>query len=233
MDWLRKLLGKAESWDGSDRRSALRVPCVFEVQVTGARCSFLGKSKDIGPTGIRIEARGAFPDSLKPKLAIQIKHLSAPMDCDRDVVTAQVAWVRRKNAGLYQFAATFQEDIESLRRSWVRSVLAKAIKQPPKQKRRYLRVRCERMVAAFLNGEVVEVKLRDLSVQGARLEVLREVSQKDSLALRLEQMKVACEIRRVARANGVYVVGVNFQPDPAQAKKLLELIKSLNAAATK
>ena len=229
MDWLRKLLGK-ESWDGSDRRQSLRVRCSFEVQVSSSKCSFLAKTRDIGPTGIRFEGRGAFPDALKPGVALQIKHLSVPMNCERETIAAKVAWVKRKNAGLFQCAATFEDDINALRLSWVRPVLASAMKQPPKQKRKHLRVRCDWTIPAVLNGEAAEVRLRDLSMHGARFEVVREISERDTLLLRMKDIPLACEIRRVSKIGGTHLVGVHFRPEPAQGKQLLALIKTLTNA---
>ncbi|MBT9588193.1 PilZ domain-containing protein [bacterium] len=226
MDWLRRLLG-SDTWDGSDRRQSLRVRCNFEVQASSTQCSFLAKTRDIGPTGIRIEGRGAFPSSLKAGVLLQIKHLSAPMDCERETVKARVVWVVRKNAGLFQCAAAFDEDVETLRHSWVRSVLAKAIKQAPKQKRKYLRVHCDWTIPAQLNGEALEVRLRDLSLHGARVEVLREICERDTLSLRIKEMKLQCEIRRISKAGGSHLVGVNFRPQAAQQKQLLQLIKTL------
>lgn len=226
MDWLLKLLGK-DTWDGSDRRQSLRVRCNFEVQVTGSQCSFLARTLDMGPTGLRVECRGAFPSSLKKGVALQIKHLNCPMDCERETIKARVAWATPKNPSLFQCAALFEDEVENLKKSWVRSLLVRAIKQPPKQKRKYLRVRCDWTVAAQINGTATQIQLRDLSMQGARLEVPSEISERDRLVLNIKGLILPGQIRRVSKTGGTYMVGVNFQTNPGQSKKLLQIIKSL------
>lgn len=35
MDFLKKLLGLTENWDGRDRRSSLRAKCDFDLEITG------------------------------------------------------------------------------------------------------------------------------------------------------------------------------------------------------
>lgn len=230
MDWLLKLLGK-ENWDGSDRRESLRVRCNFEVQVTGTHCSFLAKAVDLGPTGLRVECRGAFPSSLKKGGALQIKHLNCPMDCERETVKARVAWATPKNPGLFQCAALFDDEVENLKKSWVRSILARAIKQSPKQKRKYLRVRCDWTVAAQINGKAAQVQLRDLSMQGARLELPAEISERDRIILDIKGLILPGSIRRVSKTGGTYMIGVDFQTNPGQSKKLLQIIKTLSSAS--
>lgn len=227
MDWLRKLLG-AEAWSGMERRQSLRAPCGFEIQVSGGQFSFLAKAKDIGPTGLRLEASGAFPKVLKRGLEVKIKHLNAPFDCQKDTVQARVVWVKRKNAGLFQCACSFQEEIEALKRSWVRSVLVKSLRQPPQQKRKYLRVRTDWLVPAILQSKVVEVRLRDLSLAGARFETQEEICERDSIALRLKDLKVACEVRRVTKVGGLFLVGVRFDEETQRSKYLLDLVKKLS-----
>ncbi len=227
MDWLRKMLG-ADAWSGMDRRQSLRAPCRFEIQVSGSQFSFLAKTKDIGPTGLRLEASGAFPSFLKRGTEVRVKHLNAPFDCEKDTVQAKIVWVKRKNAGLFQCACSFQEEVEVLKRSWVRSVLVKALRQTPQQKRKHLRVRTDWLVPAFLQDKVVEVRVRDLSLAGARFETPEEICERDSIALRLKDLKVACEVRRVAKMGGVFLVGVRFDEQAQNSKYLRELVKKLS-----
>jgi hypothetical protein len=226
MDWFKRLFG--QDWDGSDRRASLRAPCTFEMQVTGATCSFLARSKDIGPTGIRFEGRGAFPSSLKKGLEVQLKNLEVSMDCERDTVQGKIVWVKRRNAGQFECAATFLEPPEVLKKTWVRPVLARSIRTSPQQKRRYLRAKADWTVPANLGGQIFEVRLRDLSLHGARFESIRDLALHDQLTLRLKDMQLRSQVRRVQKVGGSYVVGVQFEPDAGQRKALIKLLKILS-----
>lgn len=229
MDWFKRLFG--QDWDGADRRASLRAKCTFEMQVTSSKCSFLAQAKDVGPTGIRFEGRGAFPSALKRGLEVQLKHLSASMECDRDTVVGKVVWVRRRNAGQFECAATFLEPPEQLKKSWVRPVLARAIKVAPQQKRRYLRVRADWTVPVNLSGQHFEVRLRDISLHGARFESIRELAVGEALTMRLKEMQLRCQIRRVQKVGGSWIIGVQFDPDSGQRKALLKMLKILSGQA--
>lgn len=223
VDWLKRLIG-GNDWKGTDRRQSVRAACDFEVQVTGDRCSFWARAKDVSDQAIKVEALGVLPSGLRRGTRLMLKHLNPAFDCPRDTIQVRVLWARRKTHSCFQLALAFDK-VETMRDGWVRNLLVRVLKKVPQQKRRHVRVRMDWMVPALVRGDVCKVRLRDLSMGGARLEMSREPRESERIALRVKDLKLPCEVRRVQRNGGTYLVGVRFPPEFNQSKKLLDVIK--------
>lgn len=224
LDWLRRLLGQ-QNWHGADRRQTLRALCNFEVQVSTNKCSFWGKAIDISEKALRVEVTGAFPSSLRSRQVAWLKHLRPPFGCPRDTLKARVIWVKRIHQGKFQCALAFDDDPAVVRRSWLPELLACALKHAPDQKRRHVRVRMDWLVPALFRNEIHKVRLRDLSMGGARIEINHYIQEGDTLALKVKELKLPCEVRRVTKNGGSYLVGLRLRPEFSQSKQLLQLIK--------
>lgn len=226
MEWLRKLLG-ADLWTGLDQRKNLRARCRLELQVQGGHWSLKASTRDIGPSGIRLEGTGSAPASLKRGAGLTLQHPEPPQQVQHASVRARVVWVKRRETA-FQFACSFDEEPDLLKDSWVRPILVQALQGSVRQKRHYRRVRLDWLVEATINQQPEEVRLRDLSLSGCRFEITRELNFHDKVVLQLKELKVPCEIRRVDKLGHAFLVGVRFQAGTHKSPLLIELLKKLS-----
>jgi hypothetical protein len=114
-----------------------------------------------------------------------------------------------------------------LDRSWVKASLDELVRSEPRQKRRYIRVRTDWVVQATAGGQEAELRVKDLSVTGARLESKEPYAVGETLQLQLDTMRVEAEVRRLTQHGLGYTLGVRFKSSDPQTQQLLNLVRKL------
>ncbi len=224
---LAKLLQKDPEWDGSEKRALLRVKCDVQVEVAMPKLRYLGQAFDISPRGVKIRVRGPWKASaFKPGQPLQLKSLEQCFGSEA-LVLASVRWAKRENDMQFLFGATFEDPVERLEKSWVKTVLKRHMKARVSQQRKSVRVRCNLPARLTVGDQILEVKLRDLSTGGFQVETLKTVPSDVEVTLQagpvdsLPKLYLKGTVRRVAQPLGTFSVGVRFGAQDAATKKVV------------
>ncbi len=163
---VKSLLGMSR-WDYSDRRNLLRLSCKKEVQVQIGEDLMVAEVRDLSISGLQLLCFGA----VKKDAIIKVKARDIGLSVEVDTITCRVHW-RVKQGPQYLIGASFEEDERSMQKSWVfeeLKLLSKKIAEST-QKRESLRVACRVPAHLKAGNEVRKCILRDLGLQGARVE---------------------------------------------------------------
>lgn len=221
LDLLQRLFGKHPDWDGKERRRTLRARCSVEVQVGGGGHEFAARVTELGLQGLRLETNAPINPKLKPGVVLTLHARSqsgGPM-------VGKLVRVRSRGTG--SNLAVKLDPAKPLSQTWARPVLEEAVRSEPRQKRRYIRVRADWIVEATYEGVEHEVRVRDLSVGGARLECREPLQVGRTVHLKMANMAVQAEVRQVSQIDLNYLIGVRFHPDQPHAEQMLELVRKL------
>jgi hypothetical protein len=229
----------ADDWAGSERRRGFRVRLPIELEVSGDSFSYLGKGLDLSPQGVRLRVRGPYkPELLKRGDFVKLKAVQVMYGVELHSVQTQVCWSKLEAPNVFVLALAFHESVENLRKSWVKTLLAKSLSQGPvRSKRVYLRVQCAKSTEVVLlsvpDGESMpkpdrfEVKLTDLSVLGCRMQTIVPISAGSILEVKIDQQRVKGSVVRCQKKPGSFELGIRFFADDEVAKKMLRSLKSL------
>jgi hypothetical protein len=83
-EFLQKLLGKTQAWDGSDRRHMVRCRCNLELRLQKPEC--LCRVRDLGQGGLRIDCQAGQVSGLKVGSSLEFR----PGDQDLKPVKGRV-----------------------------------------------------------------------------------------------------------------------------------------------
>jgi hypothetical protein len=224
LELLQKLLGKPvpPDWDGTERRKTLRARCSVDVQLAAAGLDLAARVTEVGPTGLRIESRAGAPARLKPGAAVSVQapgHSGSP-------VVGKIVWIRAKSPTGFSLAVRI-DTRKPLDSTWAKPVLQEAVRSEPRQKRRFIRVRADWIVEGTYEGQELEMRVRDLSVTGARLESRDPLQVGRPVLLKMANMMVEAEVRQVSQRELNYLIGVRFQAHQPQAEQMLQLVRKL------
>lgn len=214
-DLIQKLFGKV-NWDGTERRKAVRTRCSLELWLV--RQKTMGKVRDLGQSGLRLDCPVAYGPHLKRGTLVEL----APAEQQAPPVVARVCWIKNSSE-VCRLGLRFTS---ALKDTWMQDLIDRVAGQP-KQKRRHIRVRTDWTVQAYANGIPLEARLRDLSVTGCRFETVDSVVVGQALRLKMGSIEVAAEVRRVSGQGAVNLVGVRFDAQEPQTGQLVSLLRKL------
>lgn len=225
---LKKLLGGDPAWDGSEKRSLLRVKCDVDVEVAMPTLRYLGKAFDISPRGLRVRVRGPWKASaFKAGQPVQIKSLGQSFGSEAQVL-ASVRWAKREAESQFVFGAVFADPVERLEKTWVKTVLQQNMKAARvSQQRKSVRVRCNLPGKLTVGDQILDVKLRDLSTGGFNVEAFKAVPNEIEVTLQagpvenLPKLYLKGMVRRISQPLGTYSIGVRFGSQDAATKKVV------------
>lgn len=234
-DFLDRLFRKPEEWDGGDRRESLRAPCDFELELACPGLRYLAKAVNLSPRGIRLKVRGPWnPKIVRVNAEAQLKYLTPIFDAEFDTVKGSIRWVKKEAENLFTLAVAFEDDVDRLKRSWVKSELMKHLRSRVKQNRKQLRVRLNLPARFIFNGQDYEGHLRDISTGGARLEAFQIIPEGTQLIIQvgpvkpLPQLRLKAVVRRVTKEMGTMIYGLAFQYETADQKStVLQYVKQV------
>lgn len=223
LELLQKLLGKpVPDWDGMERRKTLRARCSVEVQVSCGGVQLQARVTELGPHGLRIESRAQAGPKLKPGATVNIQ---AGPDGGAPV-SGKIVWIRAKSPSGFSLAVRL-DPRKPLDGTWAKPVLQEAVRSEPRQKRRFIRVRADWIVEGTYEEQQLEMRVRDLSVTGARLECRAPLQVGRPLLLKMANMMVEAEVRQVSQRELNYLIGVRFQAHQPHAEQMLQLVRKL------
>jgi len=224
---LKKLLGGDPAWDGSEKRSLLRVKCDVEVEVAMPKLRYLGRAIDISPRGLKVRVRGPWNASaFKAGTPVQLKSLEQCFGSEATVL-AKVCWAKREADSQFIFGVVFEDPVERLEKSWIKSVLQKNMKARVSQQRKTVRVRCNLPGKLTVGDQILDVKLRDLSTGGFQVEGFKAVPMDAEVTLQagpvepLPKLYLKGNVRRVTQPMGTWSIGVRFGAQDAATKKVV------------
>lgn len=164
---LKELVGLG--WDFSDRRRLLRFPCKFEAQVGQGDDLMVAEIRDLSISGLQVLCYGP----IKKNQNIRVKCRNLQLEAEYDTVNCKVQWRDKEGTG-FLVGASFTDPESLMRRSWVFFELKKLGMEASKaaQKRKGIRVVCLIPALLGVEGEVRKVKVKDLGLNGARIEAV-------------------------------------------------------------
>lgn len=234
MGWLESLfqkwLRRRPEWQGQERREGLRVRCDFELEIQAPGARYMAQVVEAGPQGLRMRVRGPWnPKAIRPRQEVGLKFVEALYGCEVDTIGASIRWVRREGPHMFSLAIRFLEDVEVLKRSWVKPMLQRAFKKESRRNQReWMRARCQ-LPARLHHQGVQDVKIHDLSTTGCRLACLQPIAVGSDLEVEFQNLKLRAVVRRCQPDYGVYRLGLVFAPNAQAKARLLELVKQMLA----
>ncbi len=154
-------------WSYSDRRRLLRVDCSFEVEVRKDRETIKAEVRNMGLGGLQVLCHGL----LEKGESIQVRLPNTKAPVRYDTVTCQVRW-SQKSGPVTLVGLHFTEDESYMTRSWVFHTLKALGREAARvyQKREAVRVDCVLPATLKVGKEQRSARLRDLGLNGARVE---------------------------------------------------------------
>lgn len=204
-------------WDGSERRQRVRWPSQLQVTLKSPGHTFTGVVKDLSSNGMRLQIEG--PGVLKKGMKVSVIHPGPLPPGTSSVVQGKLIWLKEYSEELRMAALVLPS-----RDTWVEALCPAR----EEQARGKIRVRAEWLVPAEIEGQQEELRMRDLSVEGARLELGHPLEPGQRIVLRLYGIPVESEVRRCMPAGHRFQIGVRFLAAEEQLEKIRELVKKLS-----
>ena len=170
---LKELVGLG--WDFSDRRRLLRLPCKLEAQVGRGEDLMMAEIRDLSVNGLQVLCYGP----VKKNQSIRVKCKNLHLEAEHDTVNCTIQW-REKEGNGYLVGASFDDSEALMANSWVHFELKKLGLEMSKatQKRKAIRVVCLIPALLGVDGEVRKVKVKDLGLNGARIQAVGDKLEK-------------------------------------------------------
>ena len=143
-------------------------------------------------------------------------------DGETTPLKAKVVW-QNNNRNFCRVGLKF---VSPIRGTWVQRNVDD-IAGHPKQKRRHIRVRTDWTVEGRAGIETFEARMRDISITGCHVETKASLIVGQQLRLKLGNLEVAADVRRVSGLSGVNLVGLRFESQEPQTGQLVALVKKL------
>ena len=216
-------------WSYSDRRRLLRVACRLKAEVTYGRSVLKGEVRELSLGGLQLLCEGRVKEG--DRIRVRIHEVGASVRYD--IVTCRVRWTQKSGPNTL-LGACFTEDESYMTRSWVLDSLKKLGREASKvyQKREAVRVECALPATLRVGKDIREARLRDLGLNGARVECEGAVIEHGTLLTlgfgphkRLPPVSVLSEVILV-RGHRIPHYGLSFdrfeQGGPAAVERYLE-----------
>jgi PilZ domain-containing protein len=162
LDHMKSLAG-IEEWDFSDRRGTLRIPCQLQARLRTSGDEVEAVVVDIGLRGLCLLIKGKIRKGSVVELL--------PRNSSEQPVNCKIQWKKKHSDGFLS-GVSFQDDKESLSRSWlfeeVKAIGHEAVET--EQRRSGVRVICNTPAKLKLGTEKREVAMIDLGLGGALIE---------------------------------------------------------------
>ena len=162
LDHMKSLAG-IEEWDFSDRRGTLRIPCRLEARLRTSGEEVEADVVDIGLRGLCLLIKG------KVRKGSVVDLL--PRQSEEQPVKCKIQWKKKHSDGFLS-GVSFQDDKESLSRSWlfeeVKAIGLEAVET--EQRRSGVRVICNTPAQLKHGNERREVSMVDVGLGGALIE---------------------------------------------------------------
>lgn len=215
LELIQRLFGPKSTWNGTERRQFVRARCRFDLN--------LGKSqgvvsvREICQGGLRLECELNLAPRLKVGTVVELLQAgeSAP-------IKAKVNW--QKNSR--NFCRVGLKFIGAIRSTWMQQYVDE-IAGHPKQKRRHIRVRTDWTVEGRSGVDSFEARMRDISITGCRVETKASLIVGQQLRLKMGNLEVAADVRRVSGQSGFNLVGLRFEAQEPQTGQLVALVRKL------
>jgi hypothetical protein len=238
-NFLNKLFSEIPEWDGAERRRSLRAKCEFQLEVDLGQQPCPARTLDVGASGVRIRLDLPWSAMLKKGQEATLRYPHPPFECEVASVGGKIRWIKSDGKGII-VAIGFNDNIETLRRSWVKHVLLENFKNGADQKRKDLRVHSQLPALLQLPGDTAELQanLRDLSIRGARLQLANPLAVGTELLVRFNAfsshgpLTLRATVERSYPAEGsegeeqLHELGLSFTPQHGKKTAMLKLFKA-------
>lgn len=215
-EFLQKLLGKTQTWDGSDRRHMVRCRCNLELLLQTPQCCC--RVRDLGQGGLRLDCPAEQVRGLRMGANLEFR----PADQDLKPVKGKVCWLKTSGSTT-RIGLRFASPLPGTwMQKWIDDVAGQS-----RQKRRHIRVRTDWVVQAVAGNRTSEARLRDLSVTGCRFESSDSFVVGESVRLKMANMDINAEVRRITGNGNVQLVGVRFDSKEPETQQLVALLRKL------
>ncbi|MFN8608967.1 MAG: PilZ domain-containing protein [Vulcanimicrobiota bacterium] len=215
LDLIQRLFGPKVTWNGQERRQFVRARCRFDL--------ILGKNqgaisvREISQGGLRLECDLSLASKLKVGSAVDLNQPGETV-----AIKAKVVW--QKNSR--NFCRVGLKFSGAIRGTWMQQHVDD-IAGHPKQKRRHIRVRTDWTIEGRTGIDSFEARMRDISVTGCRVETKASLIVGQQLRLKMGNLEVQADVRRVSGQAGYNLVGLRFESEEPQTGQLVALVRKL------
>lgn len=215
LELIQRLFGPKVTWNGNERRQFVRARCRFDLNL--GRGPGVVSVREICQGGLRLECDLALAPKLKAGTVVELTQPgeSAP-------IKAKVSW--QKNSR--NFCRVGLKFMGAIRATWMQQHVDD-IAGHPKQKRRHIRVRTDWTVEGRCGIDSFEARMRDISITGCRVETKASLIVGQQLRLKMGNLEVAADVRRVSGQPGFNLVGLRFESQEPQTGQLVALVRKL------
>ena len=242
-NFLNKLFSEVPEWDGSERRRSLRTKCEFQLEVNLGQQQCPAQTLDVGASGVKLRLGQPWSALLKRDQEATLRYPDPPFECEHQTVAGKIRWVKTEGR-TFVVAVGFDENIETLRHSWVKNVLLENFLNGAHPKRKHHRVHSQHPAIIQLLGESTElrVSLLDLSTRGAKLELAEPLEVGTELLVRLAPLgsEPALTLKSVVRRchpararEALHEIGISFAPERGKKTAMLKLFRAAVAKQKK
>lgn len=215
LDLIQRLFGPKVTWNGQERRQFVRARCRFDL-VLGKNQGTISV-REIGQGGLRLECDLALAPKLKVGASVELNQPGEALP-----TKAKVIW--QKNSR--NFCRVGLKFTGAIRGTWMQQHVDD-IAGHPKQKRRHIRVRTDWTVEARTGIDHFEARMRDISVAGCRVETKASLIVGQQLRLKMGNLEIQADVRRVSGQPGYNLVGLRFESEEPQTGQLVALVRKL------
>ncbi|MBX3169507.1 MAG: PilZ domain-containing protein [Candidatus Eremiobacteraeota bacterium] len=215
LELIQRLFGPKSTWNGTERRKFVRARCRFDL--TLGKNQGIVSVRDIGQGGLRLECDLSLAPKLKAGSLIELTQTG-----ESSASQAKVTW--QKNSR--NFCRVGLKFISAIRGTWMQQHVDD-IAGHPKQKRRHIRVRTDWTVEGRSGIDSFEARMRDISITGCRVETKASLIVGQHLRLRLGNLEIAADVRRISGQGGFNLVGLRFETREPQTSQLVALVRKL------
>ena len=214
LELIQRLLGPKATWNGTERRQFVRARCRFDLDLGKAGVVSV---REICQGGLRLECELSLAPKLKSGSLIELFQ-----EGETTPLKGKIIW-QRSNRNFCRVGLKF---VSPIRGTWVQRHVDD-LAGHPKQKRRHIRVRTDWTVEGRAGVEAFEARMRDISITGCHVETRASLIVGQQLRLKLGNLEVAADVRRVSGLSGINLVGLRFESQEPQTGQLVALVKKL------
>lgn len=215
LDLIQRLFGPKATWNGNERRQFVRARCRFDL-VLGKNGGTISV-REICQGGVRLECDLSMAAKFKPGSTVELNQAGEAVP-----TKAKVAWTRNSR----NFCRVGLKFTGAIRGTWMQQHVDD-IAGHPKQKRRHIRVRTDWTVEGRSGADSFEARMRDISVTGCRVETKASLIVGQHLRLKMGNLEVQADVRRVSGQAGFNLVGLRFESEEPQTGQLVALVRKL------
>lgn len=215
LDLIQRLFGPKSTWNGDERRQFVRARCRFDLSLGKGQGAV--SVREICQGGVRLECELNLAPKLKTGTVVELIQAGESVP-----IKAKVSW--QKNSR--NFCRVGLKFMGAIRSTWMQHYVDE-IAGHPKQKRRHIRVRTDWTVEGRSGVDSFEARMRDISITGCRVETKASLIVGQQLRLKMGNLEVAADVRRVSGQPGFNLVGLRFEAQEPQTGQLVALVRKL------